>query len=78
MCVPISVRVKTYHIYVLPVVLYGLDCLTWTNVLSNHFEVFQNPMMPFITGHKLIDKIMHHYQLFLVKPKVGASNFLEI
>ena len=55
--VPISVKVKTYLIYVLPVVLYGLDCITWTDVLSNHIEVFQNHMMRFITGHKLIDKI---------------------
>ena len=38
-------------------VLHGLDCITWTDVLSNHIEVFQNHMMRFITGHKLIDKI---------------------
>ena len=55
--VPISVKVKTYLIYVLPVALYGLDCITWTDALSNHIEVFQNHMMRFITGHKLIDKI---------------------
>ena len=54
---PISVKVKTYLIYVLPVVLYGLDCLTWSKALANRIEVFQNHIMRFITGHKLIDKI---------------------
>ena len=55
--VPISVKVKVYNIYVLPVVLYGLDCITWTKKLSNCIEVFQNHIMRFILGHKLIDKI---------------------
>ena len=54
--VPITVKVKVYLIYVLPVVLYGLDCITWTKQLSNRIEVFQNHIMRFITGHRLIDK----------------------
>ena len=40
----------------LPVVLYGLDCITWNKNLSNRIEVFQNHIMRFITGHKLSDK----------------------
>ena len=54
--VPISVKVKVYLIYVLPVVLYGLDCITWTKQLSNRIEVFQNHVMRFITGHRLTEK----------------------
>ena len=54
--VPIAVKVKVYLIYVLPVVLHGLDCITWTKQLSNHIEVFQNHIMRFITGHRLIEK----------------------
>ena len=54
--VPISVKAKTYLIYVLPVVLYGLDCITWTKQLSNRIEIFQNHVMRFITGHRLIEK----------------------
>ena len=55
--VPISVKVKVYLVYVLPVVLYGLDCITWTKALSDRIEVFQNHVMRFITGHRLVDKI---------------------
>ena len=55
--VPLSVKVRVYLIYVLPVVLYGLDCLTWTKKLSDRIEVFQNHIMRFITGHRLIEKI---------------------
>ena len=54
--VPIAVKVKVYLIYVLPVVLYGLDCITWTKQLSDRIEVFQNHIMRFITGHRLIEK----------------------
>ena len=45
-----------YLIYVLPVVLYGLDCIAWTKKLSERIEVFQNHLMRFITGRRLIDK----------------------
>ena len=55
--VPFSVKAKVYLIYVLPVVLYGLDCLTWTTKLSERVEVFQNHIMRFITGHRLVDRI---------------------
>ena len=33
-----------------------LDCITWTKQLSNHIEVFQNYVMCFITGHRVIKK----------------------
>ena len=55
--VPITVKVKVYLIYILPAVLYGLDCITWTKNLSNRIEIFQNHIMRFITGHQLIDKV---------------------
>ena len=54
--VPIAIKVKTYLLYVLPVVLHGLDCITWTQKLSQRIEVFQNHVMRFITGHRLIDR----------------------
>ena len=52
---PINVKVRTYLLYILPVVLYGLDCITWTEKLSKSIEVFQNNVMRFITGHRLIE-----------------------
>ena len=54
--VPIATKVRTYLLYVLPVVLYGLDCITWDQKLSQSIEVFQNHVMRFITGHRLIDR----------------------
>ena len=54
--VPIAIKVRTYLLYVLPVVLYGLDCITWNQKLSQSIEVFQNHVMRLITGHRLIDK----------------------
>ena len=54
--VPISVKVKVYLIYVIPAVLYCLDCITWTKQLSNRIKIFQNHVMRFITGHRLIEK----------------------
>ena len=54
--VPISVKTRVYLIYVLPVVMYGLDCITWTKQLSRRIEVFQNHIKRFITGHRLIEK----------------------
>ncbi len=55
--VPIYIKTKIYKTYILPVVLYGLDCITWSNKLCQKVEVFQNHIMRFITGHKQIDKI---------------------
>ena len=54
--VPIAIKVRTYLLYVLPVVLYGLDCITWNVKFSQSIEVFQNHIMRLITGHRLIDK----------------------
>ena len=54
--VPTNVKVRTYLLYILPVVLYGLDCVTWNTSLSTQIEVFQNHCMRFITGHRLIEK----------------------
>ena len=53
--VKITVKVKVYLVYVLPVVLYGSDWITWTKQLSNRIEVFQNHIMRF-AGSRLIDR----------------------
>ena len=46
-----------YLSYILPVVLYGSDCVTWNKTLSSKIEVFQNHILRFLTGHRQIDKI---------------------
>ena len=48
---------KIYNTYVLPVVLYGLKCGTWTRASATKLEVFQNHVMRFMTGRKLQDHI---------------------
>ena len=54
--VPIPIKVRVYQIYVLSVVLHGLDCISWTKDLLDSIEVFQNHVMRFIVGKRLIDK----------------------
>ena len=54
--VPIPIKVRVYQIYVLSVVLHGLDCISWTKELLDSIEVFQNHVMRFIVGKRLIDK----------------------
>ena len=55
--VPLHVKTKIYLSYILPVVLYGLDCVTWNKTLSSKIEVFQNHILRFLTGHRQSDKI---------------------
>ena len=38
--VPLHIKKKIYETYVLPVVLYGLECVNWTDNLCNKMEVF--------------------------------------
>jgi hypothetical protein len=52
-----KVKSKIYNTYIVPVLLYGLDCVTWTNKLSSKIEVFQNHVMRFITGKRLEDRV---------------------
>ena len=55
--IPYHIISKIYNNYVLHVVLYGLECVNWTEKLQASVEAFQNHMMRFITNHKLIDHI---------------------
>ena len=55
--VPIYVKAKVYQAYVLPVVLYGLECVNWTAKLMSKLETFQNHMMRYMTGYHLTDHI---------------------
>ena len=54
--VPYHTKTKVYLCYILPVVLFGLDCVTWSKALELRIEVFQNHVLRFITGKRLIDK----------------------
>ena len=55
--VPLHIKTRIYNTYVLPVVLYGLECVNWTEKLSKTVEVFQNHIMRFMTNHRLLDHI---------------------
>ena len=56
--IPKNIKTKIYKTYILPVVLYGLDCVTWNDKLEHKIEVFQNHVTRLITGHRLVDKII--------------------
>ena len=55
--IPLPTKVNIYQTYILPVVLYGCECITWSNTLFHHIEVFQNKIMRMMTGVKLSDRI---------------------
>ena len=55
-------HVKVYLSYILPVVLYGLDCITWNKTISSKIEVFQNHILRIITGHRQNQD--HHIQRY--------------
>ncbi len=55
--IPPKVKARIYNTYILPVVLYGLDCVNWTVSLCDKIEVFQNHMMRIMLDKKVIDRI---------------------
>jgi len=32
--IPVNIKTKIYKIYIIPILLYGLECVTWTEKLS--------------------------------------------
>ena len=44
-----------FNTYVIPVVLYGLECVNWTSKSLQKLVVFQNHMMRFMTNKRLSD-----------------------
>ena len=55
--IPIKIKTKIYTTFVMPVVLYALECSTWKQTSLQKLEVFQNHIMRFITSHTMLDKI---------------------
>ena len=55
--VPYKIKTKVYNTYILPVLLYGLDCVNWTTTLLKRVETFQNHIMRFMTNKRLTDHI---------------------
>ena len=55
--IPVYIKKKIYNTYILPVVMYGLECVNWTSRLCCKIETFQNNMMRIMTGKTLLDKI---------------------
>ena len=48
---------KIFNTYVIPVVLYGLECVKWTSKSLQKLVVFQSHMMRFMTNKRLSDHI---------------------
>ena len=55
--IPFHIKAHLYNIYILPVVLYGLECMNWTSSLLRRMETFQNHVMRFMTGNRLTDRV---------------------
>ena len=52
-----SSKRKVYETYVRPVVLYAMETIVWKPPLVQKITVFQNHIMRWITGHRLIDRV---------------------
>ena len=55
--IPYIIKSKVYKTYIVPVVLYGLECSTWKEATLQKLETFQNYVMRFMTSHTLLDKV---------------------
>ena len=55
--IPYQIKSSIYNTYVLPVVIYGLECVNWTPAALQKLEVFQNHIMRFMTNTKLRDHV---------------------
>ena len=53
--IPYQLKSKIFNTYVLPVVLYGLECVNWSSKSLQKLSVFQNHMMRFMKNTKLSD-----------------------
>ena len=58
-----AIKAKVYKIYVRPVVLYGLECVNWTEKLEQQIETFQNHIMRLMTNKRLTDHTKIEEQL---------------
>ena len=80
--IPYHIKTKIYNTYILPVVLYGLECVNWTVKLQKSLETFQNHIMRFITNHKLTDhiKIKDLYRITKLTPisKIIRSRCIKL
>ena len=54
---PTTLKLKYIILIIVPVLLYGLDCVNWTTSLLNKIETFQNHIMRFMTKKCLSDHI---------------------
>ena len=48
---------KTYESYILPVLLYASETITWTTTLESKMNVFNNDIMRWMTNHRRLDKV---------------------
>ncbi len=55
--IPFQLKSRVYNTYILPVVLYGMECVNWTQKLCAMIEVFQNNMMRIMCNKTLLDKM---------------------
>ena len=72
--IPTSIKLKLYRVYIQPVVLYGMESITWTKRLTQKVRVFQNDMMRSICGYKRAEHISINHLL----EKTGLEAITDI
>ena len=55
--IPSMTQSNIYKVYIQPVVLYGMECIAWSNKFLDKLRVFQNDIMRSICGYRRKDRI---------------------
>ena len=55
--IPIALKSKILNTYVMPIVLYGLECINWNSKSLAKISTFQNHMMRIIINKRLRDHV---------------------
>lgn len=55
--IPINIKTKIYKTFIMPIVLYGCECITWNKNLLRKMEVFQNKILRIITNVNIKDHV---------------------
>ena len=72
--VNIDTKAKIYNTYVTSSVLYGMECISWTEKLLQKMEVFQNNILRSMDNKTLIDKVSCSY----LREKFGITKISDI
>ena len=64
---PMSMKKKTFEIYILPCLMYDAETITWRKNLLRKMDVFQNNILRICTNKRKIDRILINTLLMMTR-----------